>query len=165
MDEPTFQTFYQKTAPGLRSYIRLLCNGATLADDFLQESFYRFLRSAPSALNDFQMKSYLYKTASSLIADHWRAQRHEENWREKALVSHTLYHNPNIGHDVMRCFHELKPQEQALLWLAYVEGFDHREISAILDVKSTSVRVLLIRARKKLSSVLAKKGLTEEEGY
>ena len=65
----------------------------------------------------------------------------------------------------MRCFHELKPQEQALLWLAYVEGFDHREISAILGVKSTSVRVLLIRARKKLSSVLAKKGLTEEEGY
>ena len=36
--------------------------------------------------NDFQMKSYLYKTATSLIADHWRAQRHERNWRE-ALVS------------------------------------------------------------------------------
>jgi len=62
---------YQKTAPGLRSYIRFLCNDAALADDFLQESFYRFLRSAASALNDFQMKSYLYKTASSLIADHW----------------------------------------------------------------------------------------------
>ena len=65
----------------------------------------------------------------------------------------------------MRCFHELNPQQQALLWLAYVEGFDHREISAILGVKSTSVRVLLIRAKKKLSSVLSKKGLTEEEGY
>src|SRR5881296_3646976 len=85
-----------------------MCNDATLADDFLQESFYRFLRSAPSALNDFQMRSYLYKTATSLIADHRRAQRHEQNWREKALVSHTHYHNPNIGHDVMRCFHELK---------------------------------------------------------
>jgi hypothetical protein len=41
----------------------------------------------------------------------------------------------------------LKPAERALLWLAYVEGFDHSEIAAA-GIRSKSIRVLLFRARQ-----------------
>ena len=59
----------------------------------------------------------------------------------------------------MRLFGELKPQQQSLLWLAYVEGFNHREIAESLGLKEGSVRVVLSRARGKLSAVLREKGL------
>ena len=63
-----------------------------------------------------------------------------------------------------RIFEQLKPQEQSLLWLAYVEGFDHREIALALQLTEKSVRVLLFRARKKLAGILTEKGFGPAEG-
>jgi RNA polymerase sigma-70 factor (ECF subfamily) len=63
------------------------------------------------------------------------------------------------GGDAMAMFAQLKPQEQSLLWLAYVEGFDHREIAATLRLREKSVRVLLFRARRRLAALLGKPGI------
>jgi RNA polymerase sigma-70 factor (ECF subfamily) len=63
----------------------------------------------------------------------------------------------------MSVFGSLKPQEQSLLWLAYVEGFDHREIASALQLKEGSIRVLLFRARKKLAGILRKRGVSLKE--
>jgi RNA polymerase sigma-70 factor (ECF subfamily) len=62
----------------------------------------------------------------------------------------------------MGVFAQLKPQEQSLLWLAYVEGFDHREIASTLQLKEGSIRVLLFRARKRLADMLVKRRVTIE---
>jgi RNA polymerase sigma-70 factor (ECF subfamily) len=59
----------------------------------------------------------------------------------------------------MAVFARLKPQEQSLLWLAYVEGFDHREIAIALQLRERSVRVLLFRARRRLASLLGEQGI------
>ena len=72
--------------------------------------------------------------------------------------------NTGLDNDVMRVFGRLKPREQAVLWLAYVEGFDHREIALALQLREKSIRVLLFRARKKFASFLTKEGLVLGEG-
>jgi RNA polymerase sigma-70 factor (ECF subfamily) len=58
-----------------------------------------------------------------------------------------------------RTFRELKPQERVLLWLAHVEGTEHREIAQTLGLKAASVPVMLFRARRKLAGLLKKQGL------
>ena len=40
-----------------------------------------------------------------------------------------------------------------MLWLAYVEGFTHREIGVQLGLGADSVRQLLFRARRKLAAL------------
>jgi RNA polymerase sigma-70 factor (ECF subfamily) len=40
------------------------------------------------------------------------------------------------------------------MWLAYVEGADHREIAAALGLRERSIRVLLHRVRRKLAGLL-----------
>jgi hypothetical protein len=42
-----------------------------------------------------------------------------------------------------------------LLWLAHVEGSEHREIAEALGLKAASVPVLLFRARRKLAAGFA----------
>ena len=69
-----------------------------------------------------------------------------------------------IGNDLDRAFRELKPKQRLLLWLAYVEGFDHREIAAATGVREKSVRVLLSRARKSFANVLKRFALSPEVG-
>jgi RNA polymerase sigma-70 factor (ECF subfamily) len=67
-----------------------------------------------------------------------------------------------MSDDMTRAFRQLKPEHRSLLWLAYVEGFDHREIAAARGVQEKSVRVLLFRARQALAAILGRGGLGRE---
>ncbi len=160
MDEAVFQVFYQRTAPGLRSYIHRSAGSADLADDILQDAFLRFLRVAPGDLEPSQQKAYLYKIASSLLVDHWRRVNREQRWDWKAFVvtQRTTDAQLELGHDVSDVFRTLKPQQRSLLWLAYIEGFEHCEIASMLGLREKSVKVLLFRAKRKMADTLRKNG-------
>jgi RNA polymerase sigma-70 factor (ECF subfamily) len=162
MDQAQFRAFYQATAPALRAYICRSCGSVDLADDILQDAFLRFLRAAPPAMDEPQMRSYLYRTAESLIADHWRRWKREQRWDVESLFQKEAPPDRDIADDMTRAFRQLKPDHRSLLWLAYVEGFDHREIAAARGVHEKSVRVLLFRARKALAAILERAGLGPE---
>lgn len=165
MDAATFRELYERTAPALLAYLRYACGNSDLAKDLLQETFIRVLRYAPSGLGDRQMTAYLYKTAKSTLHDHWRKHRREvpAYGEHAANDTSTVAPDTDLPHDMLRVLGRLGERARTLLWLAYVEGFDHREIAELLGVRETSVRVMLSRARKQLATQLADEGLTPEE--
>ena len=59
--------------------------------------------------------------------------------------------DPVVRLDVRQALDRLTPRERQLIWLAHVEGADHREIATALDLRAGSVRVLLWRTRRKLA--------------
>lgn len=158
MDDTGFEELYEKTARPLWSYLSRISGSATLADDFLQETFFRYLRAPLKGGEDAAMlKSYLYKIATNLVYDHFRRVQRENRWQllsAKEPERDTAYDTFTEQTEMMQIFHNLKPQERALLWLAYVEGYEHREIAGVLNLSAMSVRVLLFRARRKLAGLL-----------
>ena len=160
MDEAKFEAFYRKTAGRLWSYIYRMTSNAATADDLLQKTFFKFLRSNPAIADDDHLRHYIFKTATNLVFDHFREMK-----RHRELAPEIVPNAPasvEMRHDMMRVFAELKPQERALLWLAHVEGSSHEEIADAIGVKARSVRVLLFRARKRLGALLTKRGLAPE---
>lgn len=159
MDEAAFRDVYERTAPQLRAYLYLAVKDAALADDLLQEAYCRLLRAEPRDSNIHQVRSYLYKTALSLISDHGREvvreRKRQERWSAPA-VSEDPRHELTL--DMERLFARLPRKQQTLLWLAYVEGASHREIAASLGMAAGSVRVVLYRARKRLAGMLQEHG-------
>lgn len=162
MDEAAFHSLYRETAPTLRAYIRRASGDAALADDLLQETFFRLLRAEMPKLERPQLKAYLYRIASSLLTDHWRRLKRERQWSLRTIFRTHTSDDVELGQDMSRIFASLKPPEQTLLWLAHVEGFDHQEIAQALQLKEKSVRVLLFRARRKLGNILTKHGFGPE---
>jgi RNA polymerase sigma-70 factor (ECF subfamily) len=161
MDQGEFTAFYHETAPALRGYIRRVSGAGQAADDLLQETYLRFLRAKPAG-EDRAMKAYLYKAATAAIYDRWRKLRRERLWSLGFRFREEAPPDAGTG-DVTRCFQKLKPRERALLWLAYVEGYEHGEIAGTLDLKEKSVRVLLFRARHNLERILRQNGLSEAQ--
>ena len=163
MDEAKFEAFYRQTAGKIWSYIYRMTGDATAADDLLQKTFFRFLRSNPVIADEDHLRRYVYKTATNLVFDHFREAK-----RDRAIAAAEMpppeirADRGELGYDMMRVFAELKPQERALLWLAHVEGNSHEEIAEAIGVKSKSIKVMLFRARKRLGEMLTKKGLAPE---
>ena len=162
MDESTFEVFYRKTAGGIWSYIYRMTGDAAMADDLLQKTFFRFLRSNPSISDEDHLRRYVYKTATNLVFDHFRETKRDRARPFDWMPTEARPDRGDLRHDMSRVFAELKPQERALLWLAHVEGNSHEEIAEAIGVKSKSVKVMLFRARKRLGEMLTKKGLAPE---
>lgn len=155
MDDAIFERIYEETARPLWAYAARVSGSGSAADDILQETYLRFLKSPPGEIVLTQAKPYLYKIATNLVYDRFRRLKRESG-REVFLAqkSEILPETFSGETEMTLTFSQLKEQERALLWLAYVEGYDHREIAGILKLKKLSVPVLLFRARRKLAGLL-----------
>src|SRR6516225_301196 len=69
MDENTFRAFYERTARGVWAYLARLTGDRQLADDLLQETFYRFLRANAAYESEAHRRNSLYRIATNLARD------------------------------------------------------------------------------------------------
>lgn len=162
MDERRFEAFYESTSRRLWSYLVRASGSASVADDLLQESYYRLLKADFTAESDEHRKNYLYRIATNLLRDRYRRRRSLRPVEESDAVADP---SPSMGlaDDLGRMMRRLSPRDRQILWLAHVEGFRHREIAGILGVKEGSVRLMLFRARKRLAKRLEESGWQPEE--
>jgi len=161
MDEETFRAFYERTARGLWAYLARLTGDRQLAEDLLQETFYRFLRAAATYENETHRRNSLYRIATNLARD----VRRRSLARAAAIPTGDDIERVPSGADagatertadVTRAMSRLKPRERAMLWLAYAEGASHQEIAQVLGLSPTSLKPLLFRARRKLADLLGR---------
>jgi RNA polymerase sigma-70 factor (ECF subfamily) len=162
MDEEAFRALYDRTARALWAYLSRISGSRDLADDLLQETYYRFLRAHGAYESDAHRRNALFRIATNLARDGHR------RGRGVALVAlpdgHGQAPELSAGVDVAgdaerrtdlgRAMARLKPREREMLWLAYAQGSTHRDIAGTLGVKAASVRLLLFRARHKLAGLL-----------
>ena len=164
MDEATFRALYDRTARALWVYLARITGSADLADDLLQETYYRFLRSRSSYESDAHRRNALFRIATNLAHDcrrrglraHLVAIRDDELTAAIDVAAETERRT-----DLARALSHLRPRERAMLWLAYAQGSTHRDIASVVGVKAESVRLLLFRARHKLAELLR----TERPGH
>lgn len=163
VNEDQFHALYHRTAPSVRGYLRRVGGDAALADDLLQETYVRFLQSGRSDLQEEDaQKRYLFRIAINLLHDH-RRKATRERVPNRSVSAAVPAPDRELRADVEAALAALKPRERAMVWLAYVEGYDHAEIAEVVGVTRMSVRPLLFRARRKLARALEDIGL--ELGY
>jgi len=160
MTDLEFRNFYAATARSLKSYVVRVTGRADLADDLLQESYYRMLRVELPELDAAQRKNYLFRIATNLMRDHFRQAHRESAPLDDATPGTSAATPVDLTEDVRRVLLQIQPKERELVWLAYVEGASHREIAAMTGLKEASIRPLLYRIRRKLAEILRRRGLT-----
>jgi RNA polymerase sigma-70 factor (ECF subfamily) len=158
MNEDAFRGFYERTARALRAYLARTMGDPAVADDLLQESYYRLLRARGRYASESHRRNALFRIATNLMHDTRRQTR------RAPPLAHTDPHvvaAPDSAADaterateLRRAMARLKPRERQLLWLAYAQGSSHREIAECLGLRAGSVKLLLFRARRRLAALL-----------
>ena len=158
MDEQAFCALYEATAKQLWRYIARVCGSADLADDLLQDCYFRLLRSGRSEMKLQDARPYLFRIATNLMHDRWRSGKHllfsSENVSFTDEDEPVIETHPERDLDAARILYRLKPRARQLLWLAYMEEMTHREIAAATGLNIMSVRVLLFRAKREARALL-----------
>src|SRR3954463_7076656 len=69
MDQESFGSFYERTSRAVWVYLWRRTGNTHLADDLLQESYYRFLRSRVAHESESHRRNYLFRIAANLVHD------------------------------------------------------------------------------------------------
>ena len=156
MDEEAFRSFYDRTARGLWLYLARITGDRHQADDLLQEAFYRFLRAEATHESEAHRRNSLYRIATNLARDARRRSLSRPEADTEIESISVGRGSPEKSADLNRALSQLKPREREMLWLAYAEGASHKEIGEILGLQTSSLKILLFRARRRLAVLLGR---------
>ena len=120
------------------------------ADDVFQEVFLRYHRAAPAFTGEEHRKAWLLRVtvncARSLAASPWRR-------RAVPLEDVYAYTDPEAS-GLDEALARLPARYRAVLHLFYFEGYATEEIARILNLRPSTVRAQLTRARQRLAQIL-----------
>jgi len=159
LDEEAFAAFYERTSRPLWAYLTRATGDRQLAEDLLQEAYYRLLRTETPFEGEQHRRHYLFRVAINLVRDAQRRRRaqpvaeteaqdldrHPHPWAHEAAADRA---------GLAEAMARLRPRDRALLWLAYAQGSPHHEIASSIGVKAASIKPMLARARHRLAGLL-----------
>lgn len=158
MDEDAFRGFYERTSRALWVYLARVADPRE-AEDLLQETYYRFLRARNAYESEAHRRNALFAIATNVARDRYRKRRLDPvaaavRGGDDAIEARVAAPAVEQRHDLSRALAQLPPRERGLLWLAYAQGWSHREIACTLGLRVASVKPMLFRARRKLAQLL-----------
>ena len=121
------------------------------AEEILQESLIRFLKTMPRLENERHERAWLLRVAANLSKDRIAYDR----LRRTDELDETLAAEEREDLSfVWEAVKDLPVRDREVIHLFYYEGLSAGEIARILGQKETTVRSRLMRGREKLKQVL-----------
>ena len=148
-----FREQIQAAIPALRRYARALTRNAETADDIVQDTLVRALRSE-HLFHGGDTRAWLYTILTNLNKNRRRSLARRPQFMP------LLENNPDAsgteaeGRDIARALATLVEEQRAVLLLVMLEGLSYREVADIQGVPIGTVMSRLARARAHVKAVL-----------
>ena len=164
-----FQDFY----PSLCRFLECLLGGrVALAQDLAQESFLQLHRTAWGTLPANEARFWLYRVARNLAINEFRRTntRHKlfdrvvEVMRPRSRTPEEEYETQERTELVLAMLDSLPEDQKVALLLREQEQLSYREISEVLNVSESKVKVDIFRARSALRESWGRRVKTQRAG-
>ena len=134
------------------------------ADDVVQISLIKLWQSAPHWVNKGSVEGYVYKIVFSTCMDFLRRYKSSEEFKDNYLnqeITNNKYRTDELRKTLLNNIQKLPAHQQEAILLHYFCGYKQKEVSNILNKTDKATESLIIRARKKLKTILPKNLLEE----
>jgi RNA polymerase sigma-70 factor (ECF subfamily) len=148
-----FRQRIEAAIPALRRYARALTRDTESADDIVQDTVVRALRSE-HLFHGGDVRAWLYTILTNLNRNRLRTLS-----RRPALTSikdgDVVTNGPESGNrDIGRALDDLAEDQRATLLLVVLEGLTYREVAEVQGVPIGTVMSRLARARMQIKAYL-----------
>ncbi len=151
---------YRAYAVDLQRYIYRSVGEYFLAEDLTSIVFLKALRWLKDGLSTESARGWLYATARTTIADHWQELALRATYpltgleeRLPAKAEDEEQTRRKTRQRVQRLLDLLSERERRVLQLRYLQGYSAAEIAEVLGINAGHVRVLQLRALKRVAQL------------
>jgi len=156
---------------GLIFYLNGFVNNIFIAEELMEETFFKLITKKPRFSAKYSFKTWLYTIGRNVAIDY---MRHHSRYTNIPLEDMENYLSDEFDLEksyiveerkivIHRMLKKLHPNYRQILWLIYFEGFSNAEAAAVMKMNSRQVKNLVYRAKKALKSELDKEDFVYEE--
>ena len=135
------------------------------ADDVVQISLIKVWQSAPRWKKKGSVQGYIHKVVFSTCMDfirrHKSTEEFKENYYNSEITNKENYRNNELRQMLLKNIQKLPKDQQEAILLHYFSGYKQKEVSNLIKKSNKATESLIIRARKKLKTILPKHILEE----
>ena len=149
-----FRQGIETAIPALRRYARALTRNTEAADDLVQDTLVRALRSE-HLFHGGEIRSWLFTILTNLNRNRLRSLARRPAWISLEDDHATGPAGPEAGgRDIERALALLVDDQRATLLLVVLEGLSYREVAEVQGVPIGTVMSRLSRARAQIKAYL-----------
>jgi RNA polymerase sigma-70 factor (ECF subfamily) len=150
----SFRNNVQAAVPALRRYARALTRDADVADDLVQDTLVRALRSE-HLFHGEEVRSWLYTILTNLNRNRLRSLARRPTLTTIEDHDAADMAGPETGaRDIQRALATLVEEQRSTLLLVVLEGLSYREVAEVHGVPIGTVMSRLARARTQIRDYL-----------
>ena len=150
----TFHRDVEAAIPALRRYARALTRDAETADDLVQDTLVRALRSE-HLFHGGEIRSWLYTILTNLNRNRLRSLARRPLLTPIEDSDAPDSSGPELGgRDIERALASLVEDQRVALLLVVLEGLSYREVAEVQGVPIGTVMSRLARARAQIKAYL-----------
>jgi RNA polymerase sigma-70 factor (ECF subfamily) len=149
-----FHEGIETAVPALRRYARALTRNAETADDLVQDTLVRALRSE-HLFHGGEIRSWLFTILTNLNRNRLRSLARRPAWASLEEDTTADLAGPEAGgRDIERALALLVEDQRTTLLLVVLEGLSYREVADVQGVPIGTVMSRLSRARAQIKAYL-----------
>ena len=156
---------------GLILYLNGIVNNISVAEELMEETFFKIITKKPRFNTKYSFKTWLYTIGRNVAIDYIRHNSKRldtsfddlENYIEDEydLEKHYIIEERKIA--VHRAMKKLHTEYRQVLWLLYFDGLSNAEAAVVMKKNTRQMKNLVYRAKNALKSELDKEGFIYDE--
>ncbi len=160
-DEQAFAELYNTYVDRIYRYIYYKVSEPAEAEDLCGQVFLKAWEAIDRyTWTGYPFSSWLYRLAHNLVVDHYRTRR-ENLPLDDALITHEGPIDPEVAlahslqaEELRRAIKQLTGEQQQVVYLKFIEGYDNAEIANAMNKKEGAIRALQYRALHSLQQII-----------
>lgn len=159
-DQQALAQIYDTYSPGLYRYSMRRLSDEAVAEDCVAETFSRFLQALKASRGpENYLQAFLYRIAHNWIVDHYRRGPMQPQELTEEHPDGNVDLEKVVGQSLeqeylRKAIRELTPDQQQVIVLKYLEGWENEEIAHSLKKPIGAVKSLQHRALASLEKIL-----------
>ncbi len=151
MDAETFTDYVRKYRNTVFRVAYSYSGSLQDSEDITQEAFLKLYKSEERFTADENVKAWLIRVSANEAKNFIRRNA----LRRKEPISENI---PEEDYELSEIMKGLKRDYRVVIYLHYYEGYSVKELSKILKISESNVKVRLKRGRDKLKELITEKG-------
>ena len=156
---------------GLILYLNGVVNNISVAEELMEETFFKIIIKKPRFNAKYSFKTWLYTIGRNVAIDYLRHNAKQsdtsfddlENYIQDEFDLERLYIIEERKITVHRALKKLNAEYRQVLWLLYFDGMTNSDAAIVMKKNARQMKNLVYRAKSALKSELDKEGFVHEE--